>query len=584
MNASNQEDTRVHRLGLALSGGGFRASFFHIGVLARMAEMDLLRHVQVISTVSGGSVVGALYYLYVRNLLQRKPDADIERADYVGLVADLQRHFEQAVQKNLRMRTFGNLVWNWKMSFKKYSRSDRMAALYAKHLFAPVVEEALRPHVPLSKLKIVPCGEEADFHPFKSSRGGPAPNDARQHKVPALVINATALNTGHNFQFTATWMGEPPPQPAQGLLDKNRRLMWAYYGDLPEKYQVLPLGIAVAASTAVSGLFPPLPLTDLYPEMTLQLVDGGVHDNQGTEGLLDLACTHLIVSDACGQMQDVEEPPAWALPVLKRSFDVSMDRVREEQYEGLTLRKQTGVIRDFVFMHLKQDLPQREVTWSGGEDQWAGAAGTTPYGVDQQVQELLADIRTDLDSFTEVESHALMADGYLIAEHKLAAAQTAFNPQGISLPLQDPAWHFLDMAPHLQGATPSLLRQLRVAGAQFAKVWKLLLPNPKLLMGILAVGIVFCLLRGPDTLGITSVFEWGVSAFRQVMVYVKILFVVLIVYGVLYLFPRRIRGVLFFKRIPLALIFGTAAWIVTWAHLLVFDKVFLYLGKASRLK
>lgn len=49
------------RLGLALSGGGFRASFFHIGVLARLAELDLLRPIEVISTVSGGSIIGALY-------------------------------------------------------------------------------------------------------------------------------------------------------------------------------------------------------------------------------------------------------------------------------------------------------------------------------------------------------------------------------------------------------------------------------------------------------------------------------------------------------------------------------------------
>ena len=47
-------------LGLALSGGGFRASFFHLGVLARMAELDLLRQVEVLSTVSGGAVIGTM--------------------------------------------------------------------------------------------------------------------------------------------------------------------------------------------------------------------------------------------------------------------------------------------------------------------------------------------------------------------------------------------------------------------------------------------------------------------------------------------------------------------------------------------
>ena len=35
-------------------------------VLARLAEMDVLRSVEVLSTVSGGSIVGAHYYLEVK--------------------------------------------------------------------------------------------------------------------------------------------------------------------------------------------------------------------------------------------------------------------------------------------------------------------------------------------------------------------------------------------------------------------------------------------------------------------------------------------------------------------------------------
>ncbi len=62
----------TEKLGLAFSGGGFRASFYHIGVLAQMAEHGLLRHVEVISTVSGGSIIGALYYLHLKKLLEEK--------------------------------------------------------------------------------------------------------------------------------------------------------------------------------------------------------------------------------------------------------------------------------------------------------------------------------------------------------------------------------------------------------------------------------------------------------------------------------------------------------------------------------
>jgi len=58
------------KFGLALSGGGFRASLFHIGVLAKLAELDVLRRVEVLSCVSGGSIIGAHYYLQLRETLE----------------------------------------------------------------------------------------------------------------------------------------------------------------------------------------------------------------------------------------------------------------------------------------------------------------------------------------------------------------------------------------------------------------------------------------------------------------------------------------------------------------------------------
>ena len=69
---------RLGKVGLALSGGGFRASFYHNGVLARLAEADVLRLVDVLSTVSGGSIVGAHYYLLLRNLLESEFGSDLQ--------------------------------------------------------------------------------------------------------------------------------------------------------------------------------------------------------------------------------------------------------------------------------------------------------------------------------------------------------------------------------------------------------------------------------------------------------------------------------------------------------------------------
>ena len=89
------------KVGLALSGGGFRASFFHIGVLAKL---DVLRHLDVLSCVSGGSIIGAHYYLELKNLLQSKSEREIRRQDYIDLVEKVQRDFPAGVECNIRTR------------------------------------------------------------------------------------------------------------------------------------------------------------------------------------------------------------------------------------------------------------------------------------------------------------------------------------------------------------------------------------------------------------------------------------------------------------------------------------------------
>lgn len=47
------------RIGLALSGGGFRATLFHLGVVRFLFEVGQLKPVKLVSAVSGGSVLAA---------------------------------------------------------------------------------------------------------------------------------------------------------------------------------------------------------------------------------------------------------------------------------------------------------------------------------------------------------------------------------------------------------------------------------------------------------------------------------------------------------------------------------------------
>ena len=134
-------DASGTKIGLALSGGGHRAALFHLGVLARLAEVGLLRRVEVISTVSGGSILGALYYLHLKRLLETKPDADIRDADYVEVVARTERDFMEGIRKNIRAQIFSNLFKNFWMARPSYSRSDRIGDLLDRYLYKPAWPE-----------------------------------------------------------------------------------------------------------------------------------------------------------------------------------------------------------------------------------------------------------------------------------------------------------------------------------------------------------------------------------------------------------------------------------------------------------
>lgn len=48
----------VKRIGLALSGGGFRAAAFHLGVMRKLDALGLLSHIDLLTCVSGGSIAG----------------------------------------------------------------------------------------------------------------------------------------------------------------------------------------------------------------------------------------------------------------------------------------------------------------------------------------------------------------------------------------------------------------------------------------------------------------------------------------------------------------------------------------------
>ena len=469
------------KVGLALSGGGFRASLYHLGVLARLAELDVLRNVEVLSCVSGGSIVGAYYYLKVRHLIETKLDSEIRREDYIQIVHEMIDEFLAGVQNNIRTRVAVNPLKNFQMFWSSnYSRTTRAAELYEQYLYSRVKDGKESAERWLNDLKIFPLiektkdGQDSSFSPKYQ-------NWRRDSKVPILVLNAATLNTGHTWQFTASWMGEAPAG-IDSEIDGNDRLRRMYYEEAPKGHKTVRLGAAVGASAAVPGLFEPLTLDYLYPERIVRLVDGGVCDNQGTASLLEQDCKVILVSDASGQMESQPAVSKGVFGVLLRTNSIFQARIREAEYHDLKGRRRSGLLRGFMFVHLKGDLDVDPVDWIDCLDPYDASDDMRPasrrgpltrYGIAKDVQELLSGVRTDLDSFSEAEAYALMTSAYRMTEYQFKYENCV---DGFAEPESSEPWKFLAIEDFMKGsgAGYEYLKALLRAGNNLAfKVWKI---------------------------------------------------------------------------------------------------------------
>jgi predicted acylesterase/phospholipase RssA len=389
------------KLGLALSGGGFRTALFHLGVLTRLAEHRILGRVESISTVSGGSIVGAALYLRMLHA-HRDPDQRLDDETLQRIVTDLAREFVPAVERNVRMLALAKWRPLVRMAAPDYSRSDRVAEIYEELFFQGLLEGANRPIM----MRELDAGEPG------------APRDGR---MPRFMINATSLNSGRNWRFSPTTMGEPPRRPEVYDLDKATRFEAPdRYEDLAEHPRDIPLSVAVAASSALPGGLHPMSISEMYPAHRIQLTDGGVHDNQGVQALIDDECSHALVSDTGGQLLTQEHPSPSLLRVLLRTSGILYGRVRQEQLFRLMERpRREGFPAPLGLVHLRRGVPVMLRHYarpepSEDEVRVPTDGSSSDFGVHPDAMELLAELRTDLDSFSELESLALIGAAYRI--------------------------------------------------------------------------------------------------------------------------------------------------------------------------
>lgn len=581
-NAAPVRSAFVGKIGLALSGGGFRASLFHIGMFARLAELDILRRVEVLSCVSGGSIIGAHYYLEVRKLLQSKPDDQITRQDYIDIVRRLETNFLTGVQRNIRVRVAAELLTNLKMIFlSNYTRTQRAGDLYEREIFSSVEDgEGDKPRW-LNNLNIKPAGEPDNFAPKYH-------NWRREAKAPILLLNAATLNTGHTWQFTTSWMGEPPAGIGSEI-DGNDYLRRMYYHEAPDERQEMRLGHAVSASACVPGLFEPLALDKLYPNRTIRLVDGGVCDNQGIGGLLEQDCTVLLVSDGSGQMGSLPDPSNGLLGVPLRSNTILQARVRAAQYQELSARKRSALLRGFMFIHLKSDLTVDPVDWINCQDPYDASDDPdadhrkdpfTRYGIAKNIQERLAAIRTDLDSFSDAESYALMTSAYRMTEYELKDGKCV---PGFQEPKEQVNWDFLAIEEAMKepgGKNKYLMKLLGASNSLTFKIWKLSTPL-KITAWILGAAALALLVWACLRWANQRIFP-TITIGRAGILALTIIAIALLtfIFGKWFMRITRLRNTL--TRIGIGIVMSLLGFLVARVHLHIFDKIFLRYGSLER--
>ena len=342
----------TNRIGLALSGGGSRAIAFHLGCLRALNDRGLLSQLKVISSVSGGSVISAMYAYSdcdfdsfdkeVCDLLKRGLTRSILRSLLLSPVA-----FKTA-GTNLIAGTsaLGAGVLRWAARGLQLSGVD-----------ADTVNRIQKKlHAPLERWSSITSAFE---QALKNRLFGNAVITDKRRGDLDVVINACELRTGSAFRFGSRRSG-----------------CWRY-GILNENN--IPVSLAVAASAAYPILLPAIDRTFEFLEQDgtpakhrVILTDGGIFENLGITCLepnrsskissqtFDL--DYVISCDAGQGLYDDDVYPFYWTGRMIRSFESvyrkATDSMRSRMYDHVS----SGRLKGFVLSYLGQmdrDLPFR---------------------------------------------------------------------------------------------------------------------------------------------------------------------------------------------------------------------------------
>jgi NTE family protein len=310
------------KVGLCLSGGGFRAMIYHLGTLRKLRQMGILDKVDVISSVSGGSIIAAYYVLKSANF--EGFEAGIRSAakmNFIRMILRVPRILLPLVGFVLLLAAV-TVFFFWDIGEREVTDWLLLAVISLGAILLMFILLAWYQFeiFPFSRI-IESIYSEFLYH-------GKTLGDLPQR--PEIVINSTNVETGRPFTFSRGYMGDST-------------YTYPDDGSEPIHFQAFafPIAKAVSASTCVPGAFTPVKISARYVDTLAhynqirpRLVDGGVFDNQGIHKLTQTGmpndCRYILVSDA-GAPLVRNSHYSNSLTLLGRTMDVFMARIKNFQ-------------------------------------------------------------------------------------------------------------------------------------------------------------------------------------------------------------------------------------------------------------
>ena len=364
-------------IGLCLSGGGFRATLFHLGAIHRLFELGIATRpdFDTITSVSGGSLTAAQWAIAEAQAKAENRPLDFTR--------DIARPLQALTSRDIRTGAMTKkflLPWNW---FRGAFVIDAM------------------------------------IDKFEDAFGKGTLNLLPDH--PRFVFCGTDMAFGANFVFERDRVGS----------------YLAGYAP-PEGFT---LAQAVAASACFPPLFGPLRIDRAHERFRggrakgvsaderkqiledLRVTDGGVYDNMGLEPVWK---SHrvVLVSDAGGLMDaEADKNFFWRIQRYQSIQDTQARALRKRfLISGYT----QGTINGAYF-----GVASSPTHYAGAQDPGYSKA----FAMD-----VIRNIRTDLDAFSEVEQAVLMNHGYALVDAAVRTHVPELIPTDAAFALPFPAF------------------------------------------------------------------------------------------------------------------------------------------------